>query len=251
MKTTIAAALSASLMIALSTPAEAQTRFRPQAEPRFFLSANGIFQLGSSTFDDRFEFEEFAETGTIESSFEAEDAIGLGGGIGVRIWRNVGVGAAVSMYSPAESGSVVARLPHPFHFNQHREVSGEADLKRKETAIHASLLYFVPIGERLQAVIGAGPTFFQADQSFVNDVLYTQEYPYDTAEFTSADIDSESASGIGFNASLDLSWRFSKSFGVGGIVRYAQATLPFTPGDRSIDVEVGGVQAGLGIRVIF
>ena len=251
MKTTIATALCAGLMLTVPASAEAQTRFQRQSEPRFFLSANGLFQLGSSTFDDRFEFEEFAETGTIESSFDAGDAIGLDGGIGVRLWRNVGVGAAITTYAPAESGTVVARLPHPFHFNQHREVTGDADLARKETAIHASLLYFVPVGERLQAVIGAGPTFFQADQSFVNDVLYTHEYPYDTAEFRSADIDNESASGIGFNASLDLSWRFSRSFGIGGIVRYSQATLPFTPGNRSVDVAVGGMQAGLGIRVIF
>jgi hypothetical protein len=113
------------------------------------------------------------------------------------------------------------------------------------------VLYFVPINEKLQAVIGAGPTFFQAEQDFVRDVRYTHEYPFDTATFNGADIDSESASGVGFHASLDLSWRFSRSFGVGGLVRYAQATLPFTPGERSVDVEVGGVQAGLGIRVIF
>ncbi|MDQ3171386.1 MAG: hypothetical protein M3Q55_14720 [Acidobacteriota bacterium] len=251
MKTTIAAALSAGLIILTTSFAEAQTSFQSGSEPRFFLSANGVFQLGSSTVDDRFEFVEFAETGTIETSFDAGDAIGLDGGVGVRLWRNFGVGGAVSTYAPEEGGEVTARLPHPFHFNQHREVTGEAGLTRKETAIHASVLYFVPIGEKLQAIIGAGPTFFQADQSFVNDVLYTHEYPYDTATFTSAEIDNESASGVGFNASLDLSWRFSRSFGVGGIVRYATATLPFTPGERSADVEVGGVQAGLGIRVIF
>ena len=251
MKTTIAAGLFAALPLLASTPAEAQTGFQSQPEPRFFLSANGLFQPGSSAFDDRFEFEEFAETGTIESSFDAGDAIGLDGSVGVRVWRNVGIGAGVSTYAPEEGGSVTARLPHPFHFTQHRVIEGEAGLTRKETAIHASLLYFVPISDRFQAVLGAGPTFFQAEQSFVNDVLYTHVYPFDTATFTGADIDNESASGIGFNASLDLSWRFSRSFGIGGLVRYTQATLPFTPGDRTVDVEVGGVQAGLGIRVIF
>jgi hypothetical protein len=250
-KTTIAAAMSAGLIILTTSPAEAQTRFQSGSGPRFFLSANGTFQPGSSTVDDEFEFVEFAETGTIETSFEAGDAIGLDGGIGVRLWRNFGIGAAVSTYAPDKGGEITARIPHPFHFDQHREVTGEAGLTRKETAIHASLLYFVPITDSVQAVLGAGPTFFQAEQSFVNDVLYTHVYPYDTATFNGVDIDNESASGIGFNASLDLSWRFSRSFGVGGLVRYTQATLPFTPGDRTIDVEVGGVQAGLGIRVIF
>lgn len=249
MRTSVAGVV-AGLIILGASPAGAQTTFQTRA-PRWVLGANGLFHVGSSTLTERFEFQEFVETGTIESTYEAGSAIGLDGSLGVRVWRNVGVGVAVSTYAPDKGGEVTARIPHPFHFNQHREVSGEAGLSRKETAIHASLLYFVPAGERFQVILGIGPTFFQADQSFVNDVLYSQEYPFDTATFNGVDIDNESASGLGFNASLDAAWRFSRSFAVGALVRYAQATLPFTPGDRSVDVEVGGVQAGLGFRVIF
>lgn len=249
MKTTIAG-VAAGLILMSASAASAQTTFQ-SAEPRWFLGANGLFQAGSGGLTDQFEFQEFVETGTIESTYDAGSAIGLDGSLGVRVWRNVGVGVAVSTYAPKKGGEVTARIPHPFHFNQHREVSGEASLSRKETAIHASLLYIVPAGERFQVILGAGPTFFQADQSFVNDVLYTQQYPFDTATFNGVDIDNESASGIGFNASLDIAWRFSRSFGVGGLLRYTQGTLPFTPGDRDVDVTVGGVQAGLGFRVIF
>lgn len=249
MRTTIAG-VTAGLILLGAGAAGAQMRFQ-SSEPRWFLAANGLFQPGASTFTERYEFREFVEEGTIQSTYEAGSAVGLDGSLGVRVWRNVGVGVAVSTYAPKEGGEVTARIPHPFHFNQHREVSGDAGLTRRETAIHASLLYIVPAGERLQLILGAGPTFFQADQSFVNDVLYSQEYPFDTATFNGVDIDNESASGIGFNASLDVSWRFSRSFGVGALVRYAQATLPFTPGDRNVDVDVGGVQAGIGFRVIF
>jgi hypothetical protein len=101
------------------------------------------------------------------------------------------------------------------------------------------------------AIIGGGPTFFQAEQSFVNDVHYDHEYPYDTATFRGVERDNESASGVGFNASLDVAWRLSRSFGLGGVVRYSHAKLPFTPADRSVNVDVGGVQAGLGVRVLF
>lgn len=247
MKTSIAG-LAAGLILASASAASAQT---PSAEPRWFLGANGLFQTGSDTFTERFEFQEFVEAGSIESTYEAGSAIGLDGSLGVRVWRNVGVGVAVSTYAPKEGGSVTAEIPHPFHFDQHRVVSGDAGLSRKETAIHASLLYIVPAGERFQVILGAGPTLFQVEQSFVNDVLYTQEYPFDTATFNGVDVDNESASGIGFHASLDVAWRFSRSFGAGALLRYAQATVPFTPADREVDVTVGGVQAGLGFRVIF
>jgi opacity protein-like surface antigen len=248
-RTSIAGA-AAALILMSAAAASAQTTFQTP-DPRWFLGANGLFQTGSGTLTEQFDFQEFAETGTIESTYEANSAIGFDGSVGVRVWRNVGAGVAVSTYAGKEGGEVTARIPHPFHFNQHREVSGEAGLTRKETAIHASLLYIVPAGERFQVILGAGPTFFQAEQSFVNDVLYTQEYPFDTATFNGVDIDNESASGIGFNASLDVAWRFSRSFGAGALVRYTQGTVPFTPGDREVDVTVGGVQAGVGIRVIF
>lgn len=250
MKTTVAG-VAAGLILLSASAASAQTTFQSAEPPRWFLGANGLFQVGSNTLTEQFEFQEFVETGTIESTYEAGSALGLDGSLGVRVWRNVGVGVAVSTYAPEKGGEVTARIPHPFHFDQHREVSGEAGLSRKETAIHASLLYIVPAGERFQVILGAGPTFFQAEQSFVNDVLYSQEYPFDTATFNGVDVDNESASGIGFNASLDVAWRFSRSFGAGALVRYTQATVPFTPGDRTVDVEVGGVQAGLGFRVIF
>lgn len=242
--------VAAGLILLGAGTAAAQPTFQT-AKPRWFLGANGIFQTSASTFTERYEFQEFVEAGTIESTYEAGGAAGLDGSAGVRVWGNVGVGAAVSTYAPAEGGEVTARIPHPFHFNQHREVSGDAGLKRRETAIHGSVFYIVPAGERFQVLIGAGPTFFQVEQSFVNDVLYSQSYPFDTASFNGVMVDRESAAGIGLHASLDVAWRFSRAFGVGGLVRYTQGTLRFAPADRTVDVDVGGLQAGLGMRVIF
>jgi len=249
------AAAAAAIVCIAGSPAEAQGRFQPAPASRGFISANGIYQATGSAFTDRFEFQEFVETGTIDTTFETKPAIGLDGSAGIRLWRNVGLGVGLTTYAPGSrnngGGEVTARIPHPFEFNKHREVSGDAGLRRKETAIHANVLYFVPSRSNLQAVIGAGATFFQAEQSFVNDVLYDHVYPYDTATFRGIDLDNETATGIGFNASVDVAWRFTRTFGVGGLVRYAQGSLPFTPGDRGLKLDVGGVQVGVGVRVIF
>jgi hypothetical protein len=242
--------IAAAALVAATAGADAQT-FQPEPEPRWFISANGLFQPGSSGFSEEIEFQEFVETGTIETSFEPADGIGFDGSIGVRVWQRVGIGVAVSTYAPDAGGTVTARIPHPLHFNQHREVTGEADLTRKETAVHANLLYFVPAGDRLQVIVGAGASYFQAEQSFVNDVTYSHEYPFDTAEFLGVDRDNETGSALGFNATLDVGWKFSRSFGLGALVRYAQASVPFTPGEREVTVDVGGFHGGLGIRVNF
>jgi hypothetical protein len=253
-KSMTTAAVTAALIGITATGAAAQGRFKTAAPAsKGFLSVNGVFQATSSTFSEQLEFTEFVEAGTIDSRFDAKPSIGLDGMVGIRVWGRFGVGAGMSTYSSpsSEGGEVTAHIPHPFHFNQHREVTGDANLSRKETAIHGSLLYFAPVGRRILAVLGGGATYFQADQSFVNRVQYDQEYPYDTATFRGVERDNESASGLGFNASADVSFRLSKSFGVGAVVRYSHAKLPFTPGDRDIKVDVGGVQAGVGLRVIF
>jgi len=242
--------IAAAALAASAAGADAQT-FQPEPEPRWFISANGLFQPGSSGFSEEIEFQEFVETGTIESSFEPAEGIGFDGSVGVRVWRQAGIGVAVSTYAPDAGGTVTARIPHPLHFNQHRELTGDADLTRKETAIHANLLYFVPAGERLHVILGAGASYFQAEQSFVNDVTYSHEYPFDTAELRGVDRDHESGSALGFNATLDVAWKFSRSFGLGALVRYAQASVDFTPGERTVTVDVGGLQAGIGVRVNF
>ena len=242
--------IAAAALAATAAGADAQT-FQPEPEPRWFISANGLFQPGSSGFSEELEFQEFVETGTIETSFEPGEGIGFDGSVGVRVWGQVGVGVAVSTYAPDAGGTVLARIPHPLYFNQHREVTGDAGLTRKETAIHANLLYFVPAGDRLQVILGAGASYFQAEQSFVNDVTYSHEYPFDTAEFRGVDRDNETGSAVGFNATLDVAWKFSRSFGLGALLRYTQASVPFTPGERTVDVDVGGVQAGIGVRVNF
>lgn len=251
----LCAAAAAAWIAGAPSAALAQTRAQAPPSSRGFIALNGVYQATSSSFRDRVEFQEFVETGSVETAFDAKSALGLDGSAGIRVWRNLGIGAGVTTYAPGSrddaGGQVTARIPHPLEFNRHREVSGEASLRRGETAIHANLLYFIPVGEKIQAVIGAGPTFFQAEQGFVDRVLYDHQYPYDTASFRGVDIDNETASGVGFNAGVDISWRFSRWFGAGGMVRFTQGTLSFTPADRTVKVDVGGLQAGLGVRVLF
>ena len=52
-------------------------------------------------------------------------------------------------------------FPHPFFFNQPREVTGEATgVKRSETAVHVQAMYLVNPGGRLRLVLSGGPSFF-------------------------------------------------------------------------------------------
>ena len=51
---------------------------------------------------------------------------------------------------------------------------------------------------------------------------------------------------------VDVIWAFSRNVGVGGLLRFTRATTTITPGEgRTIELELGGLQAGGGIRILF
>ncbi len=60
------------------------------------------------------------------------------------------------------------RSPHPFFFNQLREVTGDApNLTRTETAVHVQAMYFINPSGPLRLVLSAGPSFFNVEQDLV------------------------------------------------------------------------------------
>ncbi len=57
---------------------------------------------------------------------------------------------------------------------------------------------------------------------------------------------------MGYNAGVDMTWRFADNFGVGLLVRYSNGKKEFTPtGAQPVEVTVGGLHAGGGLRVLF
>ena len=61
-----------------------------------------------------------------------------------------------------------------------------------------------------------------------------------------AEIDRESGSKTGFHGGAGLTWKLGPRWGVGGLLRYSRATVPFAG-----RVAAGGLQAAGGLRVLF
>jgi hypothetical protein len=147
---------------------------------------------------------------------------------------------------------VSASIPHPFFFGRARAIEGTVNARREETTINAQIMAFVPAGSRVLVIISAGPSLMTVRQTLVTAVRWDESYPYDTATFRAPDTKTPSGSVTGFNAGADLVFRFGRSFGIGALVRYTQAKVDLSPADgRTMTVDVGGLQAGAGIRLIF
>lgn len=243
MKTPIA--LAAALLVALvATPASAQARG--------YISVNALAQPSNASLSDHFTYPVNAETATADVTYPSKVGIGGEGGAGIRLWKQLGAGVAVSYVSNSGDAEINAQIPHPFFFNQPRAVSGtQTGVGRSETAVHLQVLYFLPSTGKLRAVLSGGPSYVSLRQDVVDEILHKDVYPYDTATLSLAPTSSETASAIGFNVGADIRWMFNRSFGVGGIVRFTRAQVDLDVNGRSLGVDTGGVQAGAGVRIGF
>jgi len=145
---------------------------------------------------------------------------------------------------------VQGSLPHPLYLAQDRPFAVSfAPSRHSEMAVHVQAAWVIPAGKKMLVTIGGGPSVFSVAQSLVSGVRWSDAYPYDSVQVTGADSQDARKSAIGFNAGADVAYFFSKTVGVGGCVRYAAATAQLGGKSGSLSVDVGGFQAGFGLRI--
>jgi hypothetical protein len=239
------------LMLAIASvaaPASAQ-----EWTERVFVSFNGTYQAATNEFSDRFEFERDLETGSTSTEYPIKGGVAFDGGVGFRLWKNLGAGVAVSFLTRDDVAPTTSSFPHPFFFNQPRQVVGDATgVSRTERAVHVQVMYLVRASDSVRLAISGGPSFFNVEQDLVSEVSISQTFPFDTAEFSSAQKTRAKASAPAFNVGADVMWFLGGHFGLGGVVRFSRASVDLdAPGDRTISVDAGGAYAGGGVRILF
>ena len=243
-------ALAALCALLLGTPsASAQT-----GSPRpwtAIVSAHGGLQLSTNRLAQASELDKYVEPAPFTAELPKAAVPFVDGGVTVRLWKNLGIGAAVSFLSNTADAEVNAEIPHPFYFDRPRTIAGEASVGHRELAFHPSAAWLIE-SRRLAVLVFGGPSLFRLDQSLVTDVSFDEEFPYDAATFTEADVVRVQVSKPGVHLGIDVTWKRSPRWNVGGLVRYSRARVPLAvEGVEAGTVTIGGLVAGGGVRVIF
>jgi hypothetical protein len=174
------------------------------------------------------------------------------GGVAIRLFGNVGAGVSVSYLGGTSTAAIEADIPHPFYFGQPRAIAGEkSGIRHRELATHVNAVYVVA-SDRIDLSLSGGVSFFSVEQSFVTDILYAEAYPYDSATYVDATLTHEQESGAGYNVGADVTWKFSPAWGVGGLIRFSRASVAYDVEGQDVgSIDVGGLQVGAGVRVMF
>jgi hypothetical protein len=234
-------------------PATPVKRTGPAAKPagpteRVIISINASYLTKKKTFDDSRTFDVNQETARFSTDYSVEPSTGIDAGGFVRLWKGLAAGVAFTSHKDTRDIAITGTIPHPFLFGHDRSIAGTASGDREETAAHLQFGYIIPFsGNKLQAVVFAGPSFFTVKQSVVTAVQFTDAYPYDEASFSGATVAIEEEKKTGFNVGVDVGYYFTKNLGAGGIIRFAQTKVDLSLGK----VDAGGAMVGGGVRLRF
>jgi hypothetical protein len=246
------------LTMAVATATEAQTtsarpRQRRAPPSKGYLSLNGGAQLARTDFQTNITFPYAQEEGEFDASYDAPAAPAADIGAGVRIWRHVAIGAAVTYTRQKGLANIDARVPHPFFLRAHRMLDeSAADLLRAETAVHVHLAWFAPVDERVRLAIFGGPTIFRVEQDIVTSLALEENFPFDEVALEEARIARRKENAVGFHAGIDIMYRMTRSAGVGAVARYSRGTVSVaTEGTQETDLTVGGLLLSGGVRWFF
>jgi hypothetical protein len=218
-----------------------------------FLGFDGGMQATSESFKSTVTTTLNVEQATFDATYSGKSAAMFGARGGMRVWRNLAVGAGLSIFTRTGDAAITGRLPHPFYFNQFRDVTGTAPgLKRDETMVAVEATWLAPINKKLSVAIFGGPAFITIRQDMATSLQVTETYPYDKVTLTGVSTASVSKSVAGFTVGADIVYLLSRTVGLGGQVRYSRGSADLEPeAGQTTRVNVGGLQASAGLRFRF
>jgi hypothetical protein len=253
-------AVATALVVVSAGSVAAQVRIiRPPARPRqpiVRISAGVSQQTTMNVFEDDQTFQQYFETGSFNFTRNISKPPLFDIGVAVRVFRGLHAGMTLSFLNTTGAGTLTAEVPHPLLFDQKRPVTADMqNIVRMETGEHFQVSWTAPTVGGLEFTGFGGPSIFMTQQTYVTELalgLDRETYPFDTFPFSGATTATFKDTIIGYNAGVDLTWRFSKHVGVGLLLRYANGKKNFTPaGGVPFKVEAGGLHAGGGLRFIL
>ncbi|MEW6319911.1 MAG: outer membrane beta-barrel protein [Acidobacteriota bacterium] len=252
MRHTVGALAACGLVLGMAATAFAQSG----APARGFIGVNGGYQPTSGDFNDNIERTRFDETERISITHGVDSGALIDFSAGYFVMERVSVGIGVHRMSSSSTAAVGGSVPHPIFFSRPRSFAVAADgLDRTELGVHLSVGYSLPVMDKLDVRIFAGPTAFRLTQDVVGEVTVSEAgAPFSSVNAAATGVERKRTA-WGGHIGADISYLFvegdAASMGAGLFLRYAGASTDVDLINRAVSTDVGGFQVGAGLRVRF
>jgi hypothetical protein len=230
----------------------------PPPPNNVFVTLNGGFRSLSQEFVQQTEFTLYDERGIFEADHAIKSGVALEAGGGLRLWRDLWLGASYAMESKhTRDVTVNAQVPHPLIANRHRIATGTAaGLEHIERALHVQAMLRIPVTVEFDMTLFAGPTFFEVDDELVETITASETgATLSTVELAGIARSRQSHRMTGFNLGFDMAYMFRRHLGAGVMLRYstgsADLDLPAGSVGPAVEMGGGGIEIGAGLRLRF
>ena len=211
-----------------------------------YVAVSGGAQVGSDDLNTSSTFTIYDESASVSSAqkVKGDGFFDIGGAY--RVWgRNLLAGINYSHTASDTDVSVNASIPDPRVFDRPRTVSAsQSGAKHKENAVHLSAIWMMPVANKLDVGIFAGPSIFAIKQQTISDLTVTEPGPN-----VSAPLRDVKKTTVGVNLGVDLQYLVWKKWAVGGLARYSWGSASISGASKKLTV--GGFQIGAGARYRF
>jgi hypothetical protein len=244
MKRILSTMVGAGILVACGAPSASAQAITWTDNVFVNVSAGG--QIRSQNLDNNFAFPLFDETATVDVTRKVGNGPLFDITGGVHLTGHIGVAVSYSHYSHNSDGALTASIPDPIFFDSPRTVTGSvAGMAYSENVFAPLFVYAIPLTDKIDMMILAGPAVGRISEDVVSDVSETEAAGGPQVAVTRG---STSKSYVGGQAGVDLRYMLTKQVGVGGFVRYNGARGHVS---GNLKAEVGGVQLGGGLRLRF
>jgi len=211
-----------------------------------YVTVNAGIQAGSHDLNTNSTFPLYDENATVTSTQKVSSGAFFEVGGAYRVWgRNILAGVSYTHTTSDADVSISGSIPDPLVFDRPRSVTAsQSGAKHTENVVHLDLIWMVPLANKTDIGVFAGPTIFATKQQTITALTVTEPTPTVTAPL--ADI---SKTSVGINLGADLQYMINKRFGVGGIARYTWGSADIDGASEGLTV--GGFQIGVGARMRF
>jgi hypothetical protein len=200
----------------------------------------------------------YSEPLTMASSYSRPStAADLDFGAGYMFNPMVGAGLSFVGTAHKDRTALAIEVPHPYYSDSATIAESTTSLTRTESATNFQIMVAALDTPRTRFRFFAGPTYFQLKADMVQDIGYSQvasaSSSTNVVTITGYNVAKGKGSGWGFHAGADVSYFFSRVAGVGAFGRVSRGTLTIDEplSETAVDVRVGGLQIGAGLRLRF
>ncbi|MFN7917923.1 MAG: outer membrane beta-barrel protein [Vicinamibacterales bacterium] len=232
------------LAVALLAGATREARAQGSAEPKLFAGIEFGAQTTQRTVTSTTSFSLYEETASVTTFQPVHNGPVFGGSLGFKLKPAFGIAAGVTMFNARTAdATVAASIPDLLFFNRAKSVTATATgLSHSQLGIHLQAVFFRPLSSKLELVLAGGPSIIKVSHDVATATVATGTQNVTTSSA------SQTGNAFGFNAGGEVNYRLTQKVLFGIFGRYVAATTDL---DTVPDLKLGGVQAGLGLRLRF